>query len=421
MGLSPEQRDIFEDRLESNVEQARDHAGSNPKQAAAHFSKAADLHERLAADETSQQLADAHYDQAETLRSNARSQLRDAGLVPSESDDSDSGTPDEQNDDSKSEASQPTLPRSSDSGSNDDSMRNDETVGTASVDDSDFFEAPPEISLDDVGGLDAEISRVQDGIIKPQRHPEVFEKIGVEMSNGVLLHGPPGTGKSLLTRAVANELEQPYAEVSAAELGSEYVNKGAQNIQALFSEARTHQPCVVFIDELDSLARSRSGGSDQTNGTRQMITQLLQELDAIQGSDICVIGATNLIEDIDGAIRRSGRFDRKIHIGAPDDEDRREIFEIHLEDKLVEGPIKWEKIIEWTEGFSGADIAKVVREAGQRAASQQVSDVNNDDITTSELRGITYRHLLKQIKETEPGIKQWRASNDQPATSSLGD
>jgi transitional endoplasmic reticulum ATPase len=394
MTLSPESLDILEQRVEDLTEDARNHAGDEHKKAAALFSKAADVHERLAEAKDSPVVVQAHENKAESLRSNAQSQLRDAGLNPSNS------TRDE---------SRPETDVQSEVKSTFEEVETDDTQ--AAIEAAEFFENPPSTELEDVGGLDAEIGRIHDGIIKPHLYPEVFNAIGVDMSNGVLLYGPPGTGKSLIARAAANELGYPYAGVSAAELGSEYVNKGAQNVQRLFAEAKQIQPCVVFVDELDSLARSRSGGPEQTDGTRQMITQLLQELDAIQGSEICVVGATNLVEDIDGAIRRSGRFDRKIHIGAPDADDRRDIFQIHLEDKRVSGDLDWNEIIEWTDGFSGADIASVVRQAGQAAASESIDE---GVVSPSDVPGITHEHLMEQIKEKEPGVKEWEEEQNHP-------
>lgn len=394
MTLTPESVDILEDRAEALTENARSEAGDDPKHAAALYSKAADLHARLAEAKSSPVVAQAHENKAESLRSNAHSQLEDAGLHPGQT------------------ATEDPASEGDSLAAGDESSVTLEAEDTAdAIETAEFFEEPPETELIDVGGLDSEIDRIHDGILKPHQYPEVYRAVGVDMSNGVLLYGPPGTGKSLIARAAANELGYPYAGVSAAELGSEFVNKGAQNVQQLFAEAKQLQPCVVFIDELDSLARSRSGGPEQSDGTRQMITQLLQELDVIQGSEICVIGATNLIEDIDGAIRRSGRFDRKIHIGAPDAEDRREIFQIHLEDKRVTGDIDWEEIVEWTKGFSGADIASVVRQAGQAAASDSIDE---GVVSPEAVSGITHDQLLSQIKEKEPGIKEWEEQQNSP-------
>jgi len=389
MTLSPESVDIIEDRVEELTDEARSHAGEDSKRAAALFSKAADFHEKLADAKDSPVVTQAHENKADSLRTNARQELSAAGIHPK--------------DDSAAEGNSDTESGVTEAGSA--ALADAELEEAEAVADvAEFFEEPPATVLEDIGGLEAELDRIRDGLLKPLKRPEIYDAVGVNMSNGVLLYGPPGTGKSLIARAVANSLGYPYAGVSAAELGSEYVNKGAQNVQRLFEGARQLQPCVVFIDELDSLARSRSGETDQTDGTRQMITQLLQELDRIEGTEICVIGATNLVEDIDGAIRRSGRFDRKIHIGAPDAEDRREIFEIHLNDKRIDGSLNWEELIEWTDGFSGADIATVVRQAGQAASSDAIDNGIRDP---EQVSGITHEQLMDQIKEKDPGVKKW--------------
>lgn len=274
-----------------------------------------------------------------------------------------------------------------------------------------YFQTPPDVELEEVGGLDQEIDKIQDGIIKPHTHPEVYEEIGVEIASGILLHGPPGTGKTMVAKAVANALEVPYARVSAAELGSEYVNVGAQNIEKLFVEARQCQPCVVFIDELDALAQSRGSGREQSDGSRQMINQLLIELEAIEDTRVCVIGATNLIEDIDGAIRRSGRFDRKIRIGAPDKEDRREIFELHLDEKKIDGLVDPGQLADVTEGFSGADIEAVVRQAGQERGGRCVNAGKTDP---NEIDGISQADLEAAAEDVEPGITQWKSEQQSP-------
>jgi transitional endoplasmic reticulum ATPase len=423
MSLSPEGRDILQEKAERFTEKARAAAGDEPKQAAAYYSKAAELNEKLAESQESQRLSRARSQEAQKLRSNSHAQLREAGLTPKEgsrngpsggagrASGTDAGSGSNGADEEAFVDTEFVSGSAHDPGrggaSDAPGSRTDRTGAAGEDSDAEsFFESPPSLTLDDVGGLNEEVDRIRDAVLKPYRHPAVYEEIGVDASNGVLLHGPPGTGKSLIARAVANALDEPYAGVSAADLGSEYVNRGAQNVQKLFAEAAQIQPCVVFIDELDSLARSRSEGPDQTDGSRQMVTQLLQELDRIQGSDILVLAATNLVDDIDGAIRRSGRFDRKVHIGAPNADDRREIFRVHLKDKKTAGRLDFDELVAATEGFSGADIAAVVEQAGQAAGSRAIDEATGDP-RPADVAGITQADLLEEVGEVDPGIEAW--------------
>ncbi|WP_058826382.1 26S protease regulatory subunit [Haloferax sp. Q22] len=266
------------------------------------------------------------------------------------------------------------------------------------------FREPPELTFDDVGGMKELIATFNDSVINQIGDSPYREPLGVSPTNGVLLHGPPGTGKTYISKAVAGELGYNYANVKASDLFSRFVGETEKNVDALFQQIEENQPCLVFIDELESIASSRQSLAD-TNGSQaytQAVSQLLQGLQDLQGTDAVVIAATNMLDSVDGAIRRSGRFDEKIEVPPPDKEARQEILQIHLREKETEGSFNWEKLGEETKGFTAADLKKCVEDAAQQA--------HIDSLEKESLQPVNPDHLRTAIEETEPSLKHWNSS-----------
>src|SRR5207253_8313509 len=186
----------------------------------------------------------------------------------------------------------------------------------------------PRISYEDVGGLRPVIQKVREMIELPLRHPELFERLGVEAPKGVRLHGPPGTGKTLLARAVASETNANFLSIGGPEIMSKYYGESEERLRDVFKEAQENAPSIIFIDEIDSIAPKRE---DVTGEVEKRVTsQLLSLMDGLQSrGKVVVIGATNRPNAIDPALRRPGRFDREIEIGVPDRDGRLEVLEIH--------------------------------------------------------------------------------------------
>ena len=219
-----------------------------------------------------------------------------------------------------------------------------------------------EVHYEDIGGLKNEIEKVREMVELPIRYPELFEKLGIEPPRGVLLHGSPGTGKTLLAKAVANESDAHFIYISGPELVSKFVGESEERLREMFKEAQEKAPTIIFMDEIDAIAPKREEATNEVE--RRMVSQLLTLMDGMGArGNVIVIGATNRPNAIDPALRRPGRFDREIEIGVPDRNSRKEILQIHTRNMPLAKDVKLDELAATTHGYTGADIAALVREA----------------------------------------------------------
>lgn len=243
-----------------------------------------------------------------------------------------------------------------------------------------LIEKPQEKYID-IGGLEQQIQEIQETVELPLLKPELFEKIGIEPPTGVLLHGAPGTGKTLLAKAVAHETEAVFIRLIGSELVQKFIGEGARLVREIFEFARQHSPSILFIDELDAIGSRRLDLA--TSGDREVqrtLMQLLSELDGFnKRGDVKVIAATNRIDILDPALLRPGRFDRIIEIPMPTSESRRDIFTIHLDSMRLSGDLDLDYLTLMTEGASGADIKNICTEAGMFAIRANRDHVLNED------------------------------------------
>ncbi|MGC2483198.1 MAG: CDC48 family AAA ATPase, partial [Nitrososphaeraceae archaeon] len=221
----------------------------------------------------------------------------------------------------------------------------------------------PDIPWIAIGGLEEVKRELQEAVEWPLRYPDLYTKLGHSMPKGLLMHGPSGTGKTLLAKAVATESEANFISVRGPELLSKWVGESERGIREIFRRARQAAPCVVFFDEVDSIAPTRGMGGDSMV-TERVVSQLLTELDGIQAlSGVVVIAATNRADMIDPALLRPGRFDKIVFVPMPDKAARQKILEIHSKDKPIGPDVNFAKVAELTEGFSGADTSSVANTA----------------------------------------------------------
>ena len=221
----------------------------------------------------------------------------------------------------------------------------------------------PNVTYEDIGGLNEEVKKIREMIELPLKHPELFERLGIEPPKGVLLYGPPGTGKTLLAKAVATETNANFIEFDSTKVIDKFVGETEKKIKKLFEEAESNAPTIIFIDELDSLAfkREERGSNDFLNTP---VMELLKHMDGLKGrGHVVVIGATNRPDVIDPAFRRPGRFDREIEVSAPDKSGRLQILKIHTRNMPLTKDVDLEEIASITHGFVGADLASLCKEA----------------------------------------------------------
>jgi len=235
-----------------------------------------------------------------------------------------------------------------------------------------------EIAYEDIGGIGSQLQKVREMIELPLKHPELFRRLGIDPPKGVLLHGPPGTGKTMIAKAVASEVNAHFKSINGPEIISKYYGESEKQLREVFVEAGENSPAIIFIDEIDSICPKREDVSGEVE--RRVVAQMLSLMDGMQGrSNVVVIGATNRQDAIDPALRRPGRFDREIEIGVPDREGRQEIMEIHTRQMPISDDFNMEWILENTYGFVGADLAALVRESAMKALRRYLPEIDLDE------------------------------------------
>jgi len=239
----------------------------------------------------------------------------------------------------------------------------------------------PAVTYADIGGIDQQVREVREAVEDPLSNPGQFEQVGIEPPTGVLLHGPPGTGKTMLAKAVANETDATFIKMAGSELVQKFIGEGARLVRDLFELAEEHEPAIIFIDEIDAIASKRT--ESKTSGDAEVqrtMMQLLSEMDGFEErGDISIIAATNRFDMLDGAILRPGRFDRLIEVPEPDHEGRTRILEIHTRGMNLAEAVAFDDLAERTEGFSGAELESLCTEAGMFAIREGRTEVRTED------------------------------------------
>jgi transitional endoplasmic reticulum ATPase len=263
----------------------------------------------------------------------------------------------------------------------------------------------PRTTYEDVGGLHEEIQRVREMVELPLRHPELFQRLGIEPPKGVLLHGPPGCGKTLLARAVANESEANFFSINGPEIMSKFYGESEARLREIFQQAQQNAPSIIFIDELDAIAPKREEVTGEVE--RRVVAQLLALMDGLSGrGNVIVIGATNRPSALDPALRRPGRFDREIEIGVPDKQGRYEVIQIHTRGMPLAEDVDLKKLAEMSHGYTGADLSSLGRETAMKALRRYLPqiDLEEERVPPSVLdkMQVTMEDFLNAYKEITP-------------------
>ena len=268
------------------------------------------------------------------------------------------------------------------------------------------------VTFDNVAGLKEEKEELEE-IVDFLKEPGKYTKLGARIPKGVLLVGPPGTGKTLLAKAIAGEAGVPFFSISGSDFVEMFVGVGASRVRDLFEDAKKNSPCIVFIDEIDAVARRRGTGMGGGHDEReQTLNQLLVEMDGFGVNEgIIVMAATNRVDILDPAIMRPGRFDRKVHVGRPDVGGREEILQVHVKNKPIGDDVDLKQIAQTTAGFTGADLENLMNEAAIVAAKDNRSYITQNDIKRSFVKvGIGAEKKSRIISEKEKKITAYHES-----------
>jgi len=262
------------------------------------------------------------------------------------------------------------------------------------------------VSYEDVGGLGKETQKVREMIELPLKYPQVFERLGIDPPKGVLLHGPPGCGKTLIARAVANETDAYFSHITGPEIMGKFYGESEARLRSVFEEAKGNAPAILFIDEIDAIApkREEMGGEKQVE--RRVVAQLLALMDGLESrGEVIVIGATNIPNSLDPALRRPGRFDREIEIGIPDQKARLEVLHIHTRGMPLAQDVDLERLSQITHGFVGADLEALCREAAMNALRKimpsidfQLEEISYDTLLELEVTMDNFREALREVE-----------------------
>jgi transitional endoplasmic reticulum ATPase len=263
----------------------------------------------------------------------------------------------------------------------------------------------PSTTYEDIGGLKEEIRRLREMVELPMRHPELFQRLGIDPPKGVLLHGPPGCGKTLLARAVANESDANFFSINGPEIMSKFYGESEARLRDIFEQAEKSAPAIIFIDELDAIAPKREEVTGEVE--RRVVAQLLALLDGLtERGNVIVIGATNRPNALDPALRRPGRFDREIEIGIPDKKGRHEVLQIHTRGMPLVEDVDLKNLANRTHGYTGADLAALGRETAMKALRRYLPEIDLEEErippNVLEKMEVTMDDFVNAFKEITP-------------------
>ncbi len=261
------------------------------------------------------------------------------------------------------------------------------------------------ITYEDIGGIGTQLLKVREMIELPLKHPELFRRLGIDPPKGVLLHGPPGTGKTMIAKAVATETNAHFTSINGPEIISKYYGESEKQLREIFDEASENAPAIIFIDEIDSICPKREDVSGEVE--RRVVAQMLTLMDGMKGRDnVIVIGATNRRDAIDPALRRPGRFDREIEIGVPDRDGRKEILDVHIRQMPIADDFDIDWVLDNSYGFVGADLAALVRESAMKTLRRYLPEFDLEEETIPpevlERMEVKMDDFRVAIREIEP-------------------